>query len=91
MDSAQAVALSAELEDGLGCKLPSTLLFDYPTLEALMNYLNKKLFAPEISKSFEGSHNTQDESEANLTNLDELSENEIGALLDEKLANIEES
>jgi acyl transferase domain-containing protein/acyl-CoA synthetase (AMP-forming)/AMP-acid ligase II/pimeloyl-ACP methyl ester carboxylesterase/acyl carrier protein len=39
LDSVQAVRLSAELEDWLGRKLLPTLAYDYPTIEALANYL----------------------------------------------------
>ena len=39
LDSVQAVRLSAELEDWLGRKLSPTLAYDYPTIEALANYL----------------------------------------------------
>ncbi|MEY3826019.1 MAG: hypothetical protein RLZZ148_833, partial [Cyanobacteriota bacterium] len=39
LDSLEAVRLSAELEDWLGQKLSPTLVYDYPTLEALAQYL----------------------------------------------------
>ncbi|MFL5653802.1 MAG: AMP-binding protein, partial [Ktedonobacteraceae bacterium] len=39
MDSLQAVSLAADLEDWLGQSLPPTLAYDYPTIEALAQYL----------------------------------------------------
>lgn len=39
LDSVQAVRLSTQLEDWLGRKLSPTLAYDYPTIEALANYL----------------------------------------------------
>jgi acyl transferase domain-containing protein/acyl-CoA synthetase (AMP-forming)/AMP-acid ligase II/acyl carrier protein len=39
MDSAQAVALSADLEDWLNRELPPTLAYDYPTIAELASYL----------------------------------------------------
>lgn len=39
VDSKQAVELKEELEQALGCALETTLLFDYPTPEALANYV----------------------------------------------------
>ncbi len=41
LDSLQAVRLSAELEDWLGVKLAPTLVYDYPTIDALARYLSQ--------------------------------------------------
>jgi acyl carrier protein len=38
-DSIKAVSLSAELEDWIGLSLPPTLLWDYPNIDSLSNYL----------------------------------------------------
>ena len=39
MDSAQAISLSADLEDWLGRSIVPTVVYDYPTIEALAHYL----------------------------------------------------
>lgn len=39
MSSMAAVSLSADLEDWLELRLPPTLAWDYPTVEALTEYL----------------------------------------------------
>jgi acyl transferase domain-containing protein/acyl-CoA synthetase (AMP-forming)/AMP-acid ligase II/acyl carrier protein len=39
LDSAQAVSMSADLEDWLGHSVSATLVYDYPTIEALVRYL----------------------------------------------------
>ena len=39
LDSAEAINLSGDLEDYLGCRLPPTLLWDYQNIEALAQYL----------------------------------------------------
>lgn len=39
LESAEAINLSGDLEDYLGCRLPPTLLWDYQNIEALANYL----------------------------------------------------
>ncbi|MCP4117669.1 MAG: SDR family NAD(P)-dependent oxidoreductase [Desulfobacteraceae bacterium] len=39
LDSLMAVALKKELEQDLGQKLPTTLIFDYPTVEALAGFI----------------------------------------------------
>jgi acyl carrier protein len=43
MTSLQAVELKIELEEQLGLPLRSSLLFDYPTLEALVPYIIDRL------------------------------------------------
>ena len=40
MDSAQAISLSADLEDWLGRSIVPTVVYDYPTIEALAYYLS---------------------------------------------------
>jgi len=42
LDSVQAVRLSAELEDWLGTKLSPTLVYDYPNIESLAQYLREQ-------------------------------------------------
>ena len=39
LESAEAINLSGDLEDFLGCRLPPTLLWDYQNIEALAQYL----------------------------------------------------
>jgi NAD(P)-dependent dehydrogenase (short-subunit alcohol dehydrogenase family)/acyl carrier protein len=42
LDSLMAMALKKELEQDLGQKLPTTLIFDYPTVEALTGFIQKQ-------------------------------------------------
>lgn len=39
LESAEAINLSGDLEDFLGCRLPPTLLWDYQNIESLARYL----------------------------------------------------
>jgi acyl carrier protein len=39
MDSLMSIELKANLEASVGCSLPSTLTFNYPTIHALATYL----------------------------------------------------
>ena len=39
LDSLNALRLAVELEERIGCKLPTTLLWDYSTIERLARYL----------------------------------------------------
>ncbi|MBW4513025.1 MAG: acyl carrier protein [Scytonematopsis contorta HA4267-MV1] len=43
LDSSVAVGLTGDLEDWLGTKLDPTLLYDYPTIEALSRHLASEL------------------------------------------------
>ena len=47
LDSLMAVELRSVLSTDLGHSLPSTLVFDYPTLAALADYLSEKVLAWE--------------------------------------------
>ena len=42
LDSSAAVELSGDLEDWLGRELDPTLLYDYPTVEALAKHLSEE-------------------------------------------------
>jgi 8-amino-7-oxononanoate synthase len=45
LESAEAINLSGDLEDYLGCRLPPTLLWDYQNIEALAQYLANSDFS----------------------------------------------
>ena len=44
LESAEAINLSGDLEDYLGCRLPPTLLWEYQNIEALAQYLASNSF-----------------------------------------------
>jgi acyl carrier protein len=44
LGSVQAVSLVGDLEDWLGVPLPPTLLWDYPSIEALANHLAEEAY-----------------------------------------------
>ncbi len=43
LDSRSAASLAGELEEWLGCALPATLLWDYPTISEVADMLQKTL------------------------------------------------
>ncbi|MEM7125059.1 MAG: SDR family NAD(P)-dependent oxidoreductase [Chloroflexota bacterium] len=45
MDSLMALELRSRLESGLGCSLPSTVAFEYPTVDQLAKYLLDEVLA----------------------------------------------
>ncbi len=51
LDSLMAIELRSYLQTSLGCSLRSTLLFDYPTLETLVDYLAREVLGLEKSTS----------------------------------------
>ncbi|WP_232293892.1 acyl carrier protein, partial [Stigmatella aurantiaca] len=75
---------------GVDRPLSSTLVFDHPTVEALTGYLAAEFLklgpvdpvSAQASKGEEAAAQT-------LANLEQLPQNELGSLLDEKLALLE--
>ncbi|MDJ0597118.1 MAG: SDR family NAD(P)-dependent oxidoreductase, partial [Pleurocapsa sp. MO_226.B13] len=88
MDSLMAVELRNRLQDNLGCSIPSTLAFDYPTVEALVSYI-AQLLSIEPADSFERETHTVTDPEP-ATNMEELSPEEIADLLAQELTAIQE-
>ncbi len=96
LDSLMAVELKNRLEAGLSLAIAPTLMFDYPTVEALVDYLTTELnqkFAVEATHDQAAQHQGQpganaidDETSRLLAELDTLSDEELAALLSEELA-----
>ena len=49
LSSIAAVGLSGDLEDWLGLRLPTTLVWDYPTIQSLAEYLSEQVSAKQAS------------------------------------------
>jgi phthiocerol/phenolphthiocerol synthesis type-I polyketide synthase D len=49
LDSLNALRLAAELESRIGRRLPTTLLWDHPTIESLSKYLVNELNVSSLS------------------------------------------
>lgn len=83
MDSLMAVELKNRLEAGLGVPLRSTLVFDYPTLEALVAHLTGEVFSPDVFPAPGAAENApprgDGEIEALLSETEEMSEQELKA------------
>lgn len=50
LDSLNALRLSAELEERIGTKLSTTVLWDYPSIESLAQYLVRELNVREVNQ-----------------------------------------
>jgi acyl carrier protein len=81
LDSLMAVELRNALGAATGQSLPATLLFEYPTLEALTDYLGKQIL--QLQVPLEQSHKPQRQSES--AELEQLSEDDLADLLSQQL------
>jgi acyl-CoA synthetase (AMP-forming)/AMP-acid ligase II/thioesterase domain-containing protein/acyl carrier protein len=53
LDSLTVVELSDLLQESLGASFQATLIFEYPTIEALANYLATEVFASQPAQSYD--------------------------------------
>ncbi|WP_293122317.1 SDR family NAD(P)-dependent oxidoreductase [Moorena sp. SIO4G3] len=81
LDSLMAVELKNRLESSLQTSLSSTLLFDYPTLEALVEYL-----ADVIPMEFSITYSSDQSN--NLSRFEEMSEDQMFGLLAQTLESL---
>lgn len=91
MDSLTAVELKNRLRTSLGCNLPSTIAFECPTIDALVDHLAKEELASlfPVSEVVEAeTASTGDSIRTDIT-VDQLSEAEVTRLMDDRLNSIE--
>lgn len=81
MNSVTVMMLVGDLEDWLGLSLSPTLAWDYPDIKTLAQYLAQETENVESN----GEKNTQDAQQL-LNQVDDLSEEETDALLNQLLA-----
>jgi myxalamid-type polyketide synthase MxaB len=84
LDSLMAVELKNYLETSLGLTMPTTLLFDYPTLEALVDYFNGEIILSEtveVSAEEIDQKLIEDAIPIDIQVLEQLSEEEAEVLL----------
>ncbi|NEQ13604.1 MAG: SDR family NAD(P)-dependent oxidoreductase [Moorea sp. SIO3E2] len=89
LDSLMAVELKNRLESSLETNLSSTLLFDYPTVEALVEYLANDVIPIEFSSNLDEIENLEQEEIDNTFRFQEMSEDEMANILARKLESLE--
>ncbi|MGD1930337.1 MAG: SDR family NAD(P)-dependent oxidoreductase [Leptolyngbyaceae cyanobacterium] len=92
LDSLTAMELKNSLQASLGCSLPATVTFDYPTVERLLDYLAEQLLtAPLQAVPTHAEPEPQRVAVDGTTNVEPpLREADLAAQLDQKLADLED-
>jgi hypothetical protein len=83
LESLMAVELRGRFEQSIGCALRSTLLFDYPTIEALVGHLASKFAERVPAAAAAATEGAADGTVADA--LSELGEDEIAERLAQEL------
>ncbi|GAA6619605.1 type I polyketide synthase [Scytonema sp. NUACC26] len=81
MDSLIAVELKNNLQSNLGQFLPSTLVFNYPNINAVVQYLSQDVLSLETSAQTSQNLQETQESTTFLEELKQLSESEVMVLI----------
>ncbi|NER48711.1 MAG: type I polyketide synthase [Symploca sp. SIO1A3] len=89
LDSLMAVELKNRLESTLEASLSSTLLFDYPTVEALVEYLtNDDVIPINFSSHPDEIEDVEQEEIDKVSRFQEMSEDDMANLLAKKLESL---
>jgi acyl transferase domain-containing protein/acyl carrier protein len=89
LDSLMAIELKNHLETGIEQSLPSTLIFNYPTIREIAKYLETRLESVEPGKASQEPISAPVETtKTTMTDTADLSEDELADLLMNKLKQI---
>jgi acyl carrier protein len=87
MDSIMTMQLRNRLETALGLSLPPTVAFEYPTVDSLVDFIAGLILKPEAS--IHPAHVPEKQELSNVnTGCEQLSEEELVALLERRLEQI---
>ena len=87
IDSLMTVGLKNRLETALGCSLPATMAFDYPSIHDLTHYLLSQVLAliePQDSGNIEQA-NDSEEQDTLIAHVTSLSDKELEQMLNNEL------
>ncbi|MEN8215014.1 MAG: type I polyketide synthase [Pseudomonadota bacterium] len=79
MDSLMAVEIRNRLGKGLDASLPVSLLFNYPTVDEVVKYLEKEVII------FDKEHTEKAQSDEEFDYLDDLNQDELEALINREI------
>jgi acyl carrier protein len=85
MDSLMALEFKNRLQTAFDLALPSTLLFNYPTIEAVVEYVQQNVFGERQAEAPLPA-GPDDDLEALLDNLEQLSDESVDRLFADKIA-----
>lgn len=85
MDSLTSVELRNALQNSLGIDLPSTLIFKYPTIEAVSEFLSDTLAHASVE---ENSETDQSDPASFEKDVAEMTEDELNALIDDEFMSL---
>jgi myxalamid-type polyketide synthase MxaB len=87
MDSLMTIELKNRLQISVGRTLPSTLVFDYPTVVALADYIERNVLAVEPEReTISGARKPEEEQSQTVSDLKEMSDLEAEAVLAKELS-----
>jgi acyl carrier protein len=87
MDSLTSMELRNRLQSTLECTLPAAAVFNYPTVEALVDYLIADVISLDRTAPADvDSHREDPEEEGALTEVKQLTEKELEALIDKEFS-----
>ena len=90
MDLLMAVDLKRRLESSLGCSLPSTLAFDFPTVERLSEHLSRDVFEwPPAASSDASISRIETRLHRALSDIAQLSDEEVEVSIEERLVRLQ--
>ena len=91
VDSLMAVELRNRLGAGLELqqRLPATLIFKYPTIEAVVKYLSQDVLALNTSTTHGARVTASHDSDSDIAEIASLSDDELHRLLEEELRSLD--